>query len=151
MPGSNTPKNAKPRNPRIAIHDRQKKHPLRLPRLRRQAEAAAAILARRLPAHLDTVEVTLLTPAAIGRIHGNYLGDPAPTDVITFEHGEILVCPAVAEQQRPLEGLSLHDEVLTYILHGLLHLCGMDDHSPRDFSRMQREQDRLRKLVHPVR
>lgn len=69
--------------------------------------------------------------------------DPTPTDVITFDHGEILVCPAVAERQRHAEGLSLEDEVLTYILHGLLHLCGLNDHKERDFQRMRREQSRL--------
>lgn len=79
------------------------------------------------------------------------MGDPTPTDVITFDHGEILVCPSVADQQRKTEGLSLHDEVLTYILHGLLHLCGLDDLTQKDFNRMRREQSRLLEKVRPVR
>jgi len=79
------------------------------------------------------------------------MGDPAPTDVITFDHGEILVCPAVADKQRKAEGLSLHDEVLTYILHGLLHLCGLDDLTQKDFNLMRREQSRLLQKVRPVR
>lgn len=151
MPGSNTPKTAKPKKPRITIHDRQKKHPLRLPRLLRQAEATASILARRLPRNLGEIEISLLTPAAIGRVHDDFMGDPAPTDVITFDHGEILVCPAVADKQRKAEGLSLHDEVLTYILHGLLHLCGLDDLTQKDFNRMRAEQSKLLKKVRAVR
>jgi len=47
--------------------------------------------------------------------------------------------------------LSLHDEVLTYILHGLLHLCGLDDLTQKDFNRMRREQSRLLQKVRPVR
>ncbi|MDX6766421.1 MAG: rRNA maturation RNase YbeY [Candidatus Methylacidiphilales bacterium] len=101
------------------------------------------LLARRLPSGLDHIAVVFLSPAAMARVHGEFLGDPTPTDVITFEHGEILVCPAVAERQRRAEGLELHDEVLTYILHGLLHLCGLDDQQERDFARMRREQQRL--------
>ena len=147
MPGSDTPKTAKPGKFRVTIHDRQKTHRLPLPRLRRQSEAAAALLARRLPKHLDTIEVTFLTPAAIGKVHAAFMRDPTPTDVITFEHGEILVCPAVAEKQRRATGLTLHHEVLTYILHGLLHLCGLDDQNDQDFVRMHREQTQLLKKV----
>jgi probable rRNA maturation factor len=104
-----------------------------------------------LPQHLDTVEVTFLTPAAIRKVHAEFMRDPTPTDVITFEHGEILVCPAVAEKQRKATGLTLHHEVLTYILHGLLHLCGLDDHSEKDFARMGREQGKLLQKLRPVR
>lgn len=83
-------------------------------------------------------------------MHAAFLDDPAPTDVITFDHGEILVCPAVAERQRKAEGLTLEDEVLTYILHGLLHLSGLDDHQERDFRRMRREQQRLLDRVRKI-
>jgi probable rRNA maturation factor len=96
---------------------------------------------------LDLVEITFLGPSAIARVHRDYLDDPTPTDVITFDHGEILICPAVANRQRQAEGLSLEDEVLTYILHGLLHLTGLDDHRDKDFVRMRREQTRLLRLV----
>lgn len=108
-----------------------------------RTEAAAARLAARLPRSLDAIEISFLTPAASGQVHADFLQDPAPTDVITFDHGEILICPAVAERQRQAEGLSLEDEVLTYILHGLLHLCGLDDATERGFQRMRREQSRL--------
>jgi probable rRNA maturation factor len=66
--------------------------------------------------------------------------DPTPTDVITFHHGEIFICPEIAEKQRKEEGLSLHEEVLTYIVHGLLHLTGMNDHSKKDFEAMKKRQ-----------
>jgi len=104
-----------------------------------------------LPQHLDTIEVTFLTPAAIGKVHAEFMRDPTPTDVITFEHGEILVCPAVAEKQRKATGLTLHHEVLTYILHGLLHLSGLDDQNDQDFVRMRREQTQLLKKVSPIK
>lgn len=75
------------------------------------------------------------------------MDDPAPTDVITFHHGEIFVCPAIAQSQRKESGLSLHDETLTYILHGFLHLCGQDDHTPTDFTKMALLQSTLLNLV----
>jgi probable rRNA maturation factor len=159
MPASNTPKTAQKKTsptkpsapnpaapkkfPTIAIHNRQKKFRLPLRRLQARTEAAVCRLAHRLPRNLQTLEITFLSPAASGRIHAQFLGDPTPTDVITFHHGELLICPAVAERQRHAEGLSLEDELLTYILHGLLHLCGEDDATERGYQRMRRAQTRL--------
>lgn len=89
----------------------------------------------------------IVTPGEIAALHRDFLNDPTPTDVITFEHGEIFVCAGVAARQRKASGLSLHDEVLTYILHGLLHLCGLDDHTPAEFDTMAREQEKLLQAV----
>lgn len=116
-------------------------------RLRAHAEAVAVRLARRLPAGLSHIEVSLLSPQASAHVHARFLQDPTPTDVITFDHGEILVCPAVAERQRHAEGLSLQDEVLIYIIHGLLHLCGEDDTTARGFNQMRVAQARLLREV----
>ncbi len=63
----------------------------------------------------------------MAQVHGSFLGDPTETDVITFPYGEILVCPAVAREQAPRYAVSVHDEILLYALHGLLHLAGYDD------------------------
>lgn len=93
------------------------------------------------------MEIYFVGKKNIADLHGRFLNDPTPTDVITFHHGEIFICPAVAERQRKTTRLSLHDEVLTYIIHGMLHLCGWDDHSKRDFERMRRRQERMLKLI----
>jgi probable rRNA maturation factor len=134
----------------VSLHNRQKKYRLPLNKLRRQTAIACRLLGRRWPRHLEELEVTLLTPAASARIHRDFFQDSAPTDVMTFEHGEILVCPHVADRQRLLaesDGLSLEHEVLTYILHGMLHLCGWGDHTSPGFKSMRREQTRLRQKV----
>ena len=73
--------------------------------------------------------------------------DPAATDVITFEHGELVVCPAVAERQRCMEKLPLEQELLTYIIHGCLHLCGMEDHTDKGFRQMKLRQTQIRKKI----
>ncbi len=79
----------------------------------------------------------------MARVHADFLGDPAETDVITFPYGEILICPAVAADQAKRSGLNLEEEVLLYGLHGLLHLAGYDDTSPSDARQMARAQNRL--------
>jgi probable rRNA maturation factor len=81
------------------------------------------------------------------RVHEEFFQDPHPTDVMTFMHGELIICPAVAQKQKKLEGLSLEDELLTYIIHGLLHLCGWDDQTEKEFLSMRQEQTRLRNII----
>jgi len=83
----------------------------------------------------------------MARVHGDFLGDPTETDVITFPHGEILVCPAVAQDHAAEHGLAVEQEILLYALHGLLHLAGYDDTTPGLAKEMEKAQARLLKQV----
>jgi len=83
----------------------------------------------------------------MGRVHGDFLGDPTETDVITFPYGEILVCPAVARDRAAQFGLEVEQEVLLYALHGLLHLAGYDDTTPKLAKEMAAAQERLLERV----
>lgn len=91
------------------------------------------------------IEIIFVNQRCISELHQKFLNDPTPTDVITFHHGEIFICPEIAEKQRGT--LSLHHEILTYIIHGLLHLYGWEDTSPKEFNAMRREQERILKKV----
>lgn len=79
----------------------------------------------------------------MGEANGRFLGHAGPTDVITFEHGEILVCPEVARGEAWARGLPVAQEVFRYIVHGWLHLCGYDDARASDRRRMHAIQERL--------
>jgi len=83
----------------------------------------------------------------IGQVHGAFLGDPSPTDVITFQHGEILICPEVAKEQAPRFASTVEREVLLYGIHGLLHLCGWSDKTTKQQAKMNREQERILRVV----
>ena len=86
----------------------------------------------------------LVSARASGRLHDRHLNDPTPADVLAFPHGEIVVCPEVAAQLRKGHGLSLRDELLTYILHGILHLTGFRDSTRAGALAMRRLQSHLR-------
>jgi probable rRNA maturation factor len=81
----------------------------------------------------------------MAHINSTFLGHEGPTDVITFRHGEILVCPHVAAAQARLFGQNFPKELLLYIIHGWLHLHGMDDHQPENARKMARTQNVLLK------
>lgn len=129
------------------MENRQRKFELELGRLKIETGRAVQALRQEWPREVEEVGVVLVSPRFSGQVHGQFCGDPSPTDVITFPWGEIAVCPAVAERQRAVTGLGLHEEVLTYICHGLLHLCGEEDTSEAGFLRMVRRQDGLRQVA----
>jgi probable rRNA maturation factor len=89
------------------------------------------------------VSVVFVGPRVMGEANGHFLGHAGPTDVITFEHGEILICPAVACAEAQARGLPVSEEVFRYIVHGWLHLCGYDDARAADRRRMRAAQERL--------
>lgn len=120
---------------------------MRVRPLLRQLESSLALLPGPLPAHLEAIEIILVDRATMARVHGDFLGDPTETDVITFPYGEILVCPAVAQEQAPGHGLKVEQEVLLYGLHGLLHLVGYDDTTPSKARKMAEAQEQLLKRV----
>jgi probable rRNA maturation factor len=136
-----------PNRTTLHLFNRQKKVPCRLPLLKRQLESALPLLPasrHRLPGE---IEISLVTASAIRHVHRVFFQDDTVTDVITFPHGEILICPAIAVSRAKDFGQSPHQEILTYGLHGLLHLLGWDDQTPRGFQRMAHEQARLVKLL----
>ena len=115
--------------------------------LQSQLERALKLLPRPLPPDVASIEVVLLDRAAMTQVHGDFLGDATVTDVITFPYGEILVCPSVAQDAALTLGLKLHEEVLLYILHGVLHLTGFDDKEPGSAREMTQAQEELRRRV----
>jgi probable rRNA maturation factor len=100
------------------------------------------------------LSVTFLTDPALTRLHADFLNDPTPTDVITFEGDPALdqagdICVSVdtalafAEKHR----LPFAEELLRYVIHGWLHLAGYDDLKPRKKRRQRAAEDRALKLL----
>ena len=58
--------------------------------------------------------------------------------------GDVVVCPTVAERNAAEHGVSVEDEVALLVVHGLLHLLGMDHLEAPEAERMeQRERELL--------
>jgi probable rRNA maturation factor len=133
----------------ITLYNRQRKVRFALPWLRRLAvEALSATLPHRahLAAPLSTlpeVEVTFVSDAAIAKVHRDFMNIPGATDVITFDHGEVIISTETALSNAAHYGRSLDEELARYVVHGLLHLNGYEDKEPADFDRMQQLQEQI--------
>ncbi len=115
--------------------------------LRSRLDRALKLLPRPLPPGVEAIEVVLVDRATMAKVHADFLGDPTETDVITFPYGEILVCPAVAQDVGLVLGRPVGEEVLLYALHGMLHLAGYDDKVPEAAQEMAAAQDELLRKV----
>jgi probable rRNA maturation factor len=134
-------------SPLLTWANRQRAVHLNLPKIRRIVELALPLCVgkpRRKGAILPPeVEITLLDEAAIAKVHGEFLEDPTPTDVITFEHGEILIgVPIVVSNARKFRHPADH-EVALCAIHGLLHLLGYDDLTEKERVIMHARQEEI--------
>lgn len=96
----------------------------------------------------------------MAEINEGHMHHEGPTDVITFDYceplprkakrillGEIFVCVDVAITQAREFRTTWQSEVVRYVAHSLLHLCGYDDRKPVARREMKRHENRLvRKL-----
>jgi probable rRNA maturation factor len=92
---------------------------------------------------LDEIQITFVSDDRIAQVHWDFMGDPSPTDVITFQHGELVISADTAAANGRRFDTSLFQELLLYIVHGLLHLAGYTDATPRESRTMDRLQHRI--------
>lgn len=57
--------------------------------------------------------------------------------------GQLIVCKSVARRRARSRGSEWQAELLLYVVHGCLHLCGHDDHDPDAAAKMHAQEDRI--------
>lgn len=102
---------------------------------------------------LRSISVAIVDDATMANLHERFMGEERPTDVLAFDlrddpetteiEGEIVVSAETARHQAGQLGVDWGEEVLRYVIHGALHLTGMDDHSSAGRRAMRAEEDRL--------
>lgn len=92
---------------------------------------------------LDAVEISLIDDDTIDQIHRDFMNIEGATDVITFHHGEIMISLDTTKSQAELHHQPFEQELLRYMVHGLLHLHGYLDYEVADREEMFRHQETL--------
>ena len=103
------------------------------------------------------VSLLITDDREIAALHAQFLGDPTPTDVISFEDddgAELVVSKETARRCAREHGHTIAAELALYVVHGILHTTGFDDVTARDRERMRMAEraimQRLRLRVRPV-
>src|SRR5262245_25750843 len=82
------------------------------------------------------ITLAFMTDEAIHALNRKFLQHDEPTDVITFPYsspraasleGDIAISTETAIRAAEERGHSVADELVLYVIHGVLHLCGFDD------------------------
>lgn len=129
--------------PQVSVFNRQRKVALDRAELENFARRALPLCARERGAGLTSlavVEVVLVSDRKISELHRRFMQIDGPTDVITFQHGEIFISAETAQRAAEKHRTSLVEELRLYLIHGLLHLHGLDDAQAKARRRMQMAQ-----------
>lgn len=134
------------KRPRITVHNRQRRIAIERGQLQSFAERAlqlcpAEVLTRL--ARLVEIDVVLVSDRRMTRLHHQFMGIEGPTDVITFQHGEIVVSVETAKRQARSYRTTIGHELRLYLVHGLLHLAGYHDDASGERRTMERLQERI--------
>jgi len=75
--------------------------------------------------------------------------DPPEAGDLPMLLGDVVLCPAVAARQAPTHAGSYDDELALLVVHGVLHVLGLDHAEPAEEAAMQaRERELLDKYHH---
>jgi rRNA maturation RNase YbeY len=99
------------------------------------------------------LSVVLADHATVRALNRDWLGHDFDTDVVSFPlneaaaargevDGEVYVDLDTAAERAPEFGATFEEEVLRYVVHGLLHLTGHDDATDAGRAAMRRLEDR---------
>jgi probable rRNA maturation factor len=109
------------------------------------------------------LSVTFVTTSGIRQLNRTHLRRSGPTDVISFGFrrahrrapliGDVYIAPDVARESAKANGVTIREELVRLVVHGVLHALGHDhpEGATRTSSPMWRKQERLvRRLARSV-
>ena len=137
------------KSPRVNVRNLQRKTRVNVTELQ---DFAAKAVRKSLPLHndrktdlrkLSEVFVWLISDRRMASLHQKFMHQTGPTDVLTFQHGEIFISVETAKRNARVFGSSVAGELRLYIVHGLLHLHGFDDRTQPEARKMEKMQERI--------
>ena len=132
----------------VEIHNLQSHIPIDLGLVERAARACAEEEA-------FDISISLVDDGAIREVNARHLNRDRPTDVIAFDYdpdsegiaGEVIVSAERARQEAEARGHDPVEELLLYVVHGIMHLSGYDDKDKDDAKEMWKAQNRVMKKL----
>ncbi len=105
-----------------------------------------------LPSKKGSVNLKLVSDTEIRELNKEFANIDAPTDVLSFpysghgeEMGDVAISVETAQRQAEAAGVSLTDELATLLVHGLLHILGLDHKTPKEQALMEQYQAKILK------
>ena len=155
--------------------DEQQAHPIDVARW---AGLARQVLTARGVKGETEVSLLFVDEDAMAKLNEQFLGKSGPTDVLSFPMeeepgpagrspdfggtgpgtsseegalrllGDVVICPVVAARNAEEHGVPLDDEIALLVVHGLLHLLGLDHQEDAEAERMEAIERQLLARFH---
>ena len=94
------------------------------------------------------INIILCDDTSILEINNQFLGHDYYTDIITFDYtegdtinGELYISIDTVRANAEEYNQDFPDELHRVIIHGILHLCGLDDHCDEDIKEMREAEN----------
>jgi len=95
--------------------------------------------------------INFVTSEEIVKINVRYLNHNYTTDIITFNYsgenfnfdGEIFISFEDAKENAKKFGVSFDNEILRLVIHGVLHMVGLNDESQKEKKEMKKAENEL--------
>ncbi|HLF17381.1 MAG TPA: rRNA maturation RNase YbeY [Candidatus Omnitrophota bacterium] len=137
----------------VQAENYQKKIRLNLPKIRQIART----IIRRKGIAQATLTVVFVTATKIRALNRKFLKRTYTTDVLAFDlgtsrkclAGDVIISVDAASANAKTYGTGVSQELALYLVHGILHLLGYDDHRKKDIVRMRREEKKLMAFIGP--
>lgn len=123
---------------------------VRMPKIRRRdtsawIKAVAATYGRK----VGDVGYMFVSDEKILEVNREYLGHDYYTDVITFDYdeddivsGDVVISLDTVRSNAEIFGKDYDDELHRVIIHGILHLCGINDKGPGEREIMEAAENK---------
>ncbi len=95
------------------------------------------------------ISIALMSDSEIRELNSKHLSHDHATDVISFDltsrddflEGEIIASVETADREAIEHGWQGDDELLLYIIHGMLHMVGLRDKKPKETKVMREAEE----------
>ena len=128
---------------------------VRMPKIRRRDTSAwIKAVAGSYGKKVGEIGYLFVDDEKILQINNEYLGHDYFTDIITFDYdegdtinGDLVISLDTVRSNALLFGKTYEEELHRVIIHGILHLCGINDKGPGEREIMEREENKALALL----
>ena len=123
---------------------------VKMPKIKRKdTTAGIKAVAQTYGRKVGEVGYMFVNDEKILEINNEYLGHDYYTDVITFDYdegdvvnGDIVISLDTVRTNAEMFGKAYEDELYRVIIHGILHLCGLNDKGPGEREIMEKAENK---------
>ena len=123
---------------------------VKMPKIRRRDITAwIKAVARNYGKKVGEIGYLFVDDEKILEVNNEYLGHDYFTDIITFDYdegdtinGDLIISLDTVRSNAQLFGKTYEEELHRVIIHGILHLCGINDKGPGEREIMESEENK---------